>query len=103
MRKDRKVNMIRALKSEVNFYKRQLMPANVVYQTELKHLRLRSAFSRQEVVQMPKDMLSPLLQHRIVEAFENTITELPIETEFDEEFGVYRASIDLWVKPKRFP
>ena len=51
---------------------------------------------------MPKDVVAPLLQHRMAKAFEDAIMELPIETEFDEHFGVYRASIDLWVKPKRY-
>jgi hypothetical protein len=102
MKAERKVNIIRALKSEIDFYKRQLVPVNVVYKTDLNHLRLCSSFSRQEVMQMPKDVISPLLVHKIVKAFEDSIMELPIETEYDEHFGVYRASLDLWVKPKRF-
>lgn len=95
---ERKVNIIRALKSEIDFYKRQLVPVNVFYKTDLKHLRLCSSFS----MQMPKDVISPLLVHKIVKAFEDSIMELPIETEYDEHFGVYRASLDLWVKPKGF-
>ena len=102
MRKERKVNTIRALRYELDFYKRQPVPVKIVDRTELIHLRLHQMFSREEVMQMPKEMVSPLLQHRMVKAFENAIMELPIETEFDEHFGVYRASLDLWVKPKRF-
>lgn len=102
MRKERKVNIIRSLKHELSFYKRQPVGIKTVYQTELVHLRLQQMFSREEVMQMPKDMVAPLLQHRIAKAFEESIMELPIETEFDEHFGVYRASLDLWVKPKRF-
>ena len=102
MKAERKVNIIRALKSEIDFYKRQLVPVNVVYKTDLNHLRLQQMFSREEVMQMPKEMVSPLLQHRMTKAFEDAIMELPIETEFDEHFGVYRASLDLWVKPKGF-
>lgn len=90
MRRERKVNIIRALKDELEFYK------------GLNHLRLQQMFSREEVMQMPKEEVSPLLQHRMAKAFENAIMELPIETEFDEHFGVYRASLDLWVKPKGF-
>ena len=100
MRKPRKVNTIRALKQEIAFYKRQIVPVNVVYKTDLNHLRLCSSFDREEVVQIPKDNLSHLIVHRIAKAFEDTVTELPIETEYDENFGFYRASLDLWVKPK---
>ena len=102
MKKQRKVNIIRALKYELDFYKRQPVPVKVLDRTELRHLRLHQMFSREEVMQMPKETVSPLLQHRMAKAFEESIMELPIETEFDEKFGVYRASIDLWVKPKRF-
>lgn len=102
MKSERKVNIIRALKDEINFYKQQLVPINVLDRTELNHLKLNGIFSIDEVMQMPKDAISPLLIHRIVKAFEDTIMELPIETEYDEHLGVYRASLDLWVKPKRF-
>ncbi len=101
MRKERKVNIIRSLKHEISFYKRQLLTVNHITmdRTELKHLRLHQMFSREEVMQMPKEMLSPLLQYRMVKAFESAIMELPIETEYDDYFGAYRASLDLWVKP----
>lgn len=102
MRRDRKVNEIRALKHELSFYKRQIVGTKTVYKTELEHLRLQQVFSREEVMQMPKEEVSPLLQHRMAKAFETAIMQFPIETEFDEYFGVYRASLDLWVKPKGF-
>lgn len=102
MRKDRKVNIIRALKDELDFYKRQPVPVKVIYRTELVHLRMQQVLRREEVMQMPKEEVSPLLQHRMAKAFENEIMQMPIETEFDEDFGVYRASLDLWVKPKGF-
>ncbi len=100
MRRERKVNIIRALKDEIDFYKRQFVPVKYSADiTELKHLRLKSAFSVNEVVNMPKDIISPLLVHRMVKAFEDSIMELPIETEYDEYFGIYKASLDIWVKP----
>lgn len=102
MKAERKVNIIRALKSEIDFYKRQPVPVKMFNMRDLKHLKLCTYFSMQEVAQTPKDAISPLLIHRIVKAFEDTIMELPIETEYDEHLGVYRASLDLWVKPKRF-
>lgn len=102
MKSERKVNIIKALKDEINFYKQQLVPINVFGRTELKHLRLNSSFSMQEVAQMPKDVLSPLLVHKLVKAFEDSIMEMPIKTEFDEGSGGYKASLDLWVKPRRF-
>lgn len=103
MRSVRKVNIIRALKDEIIFYKKQLDPINMhdrLDRTELKHLRLSAEFSLHEVEQMPKDVLSPLLIHKIVESFKNTIMYLPMETEYDERFDIYKAILDLWVKPK---
>lgn len=100
MRRERKVNIIRALKNEIDFYKRRSFPVkHLACTTELNHLRLRSTVSAEEVVNMPKDIISPLLARRMVKAFEDSIMELPIETEYDEYFGVYRASLDMWVKP----
>lgn len=101
MRKQRKVNVIRALRYELDFYKRKHVPVKTIYAADLRHLGLQQMFSRDEIIQMPKDMVTPLLQHKMTKAFEEVVKELPIETEFDEKFGVYRASLDLWVKPKR--
>lgn len=100
MRRERKVNIIRSLKHELSFYKRQPVGVRTVNMTGLNHLRLQQMFSREEVMQMPKEEVSPLLQHRMAKAFEDAIMQMPIETEFDEHFGVYRARLDLWVKPK---
>lgn len=102
MRKDRKVNIIRSLKHELSFYKRQSVGVRTVNMTDLNHFKLHAMFSKEEVMQMPKESVSPLLQHKMTKAFEDAIMQMPIETEFDEHFGVYRASLDLWVKSKRF-
>lgn len=102
MNKIRKTNIIRSLKHEISFYKGQLLPVNHIDRTELQHLRLQQVFSREEVMQMPKDVMPDLLQRRLSRAFENAIMEMPIETEFDDYFGVYISTLDLWVKPKRF-
>lgn len=102
MRKERKVNTIRALKYELSYYKRQPVGIKTVNMTDLTHLRLEQVFSREEVIQMPKDIVAPILQHRMAKAFEDAIMKLPIETELDEYSGGYRARLDLWVKPKRF-
>lgn len=93
MNKDRKVNIIRALKHELSFYKRQPFCVKTVNMTGLKHLRVQQMISREEMMQMPKDMIASFIKYKMVES---AITELPIETEFDEHFGVYRASLDLW-------
>ena len=102
MRKERKVNTIRALKYELEFYKRQLVPVKEIYLGDLEHLRLHQSLSREEVMEIPKDLVTPLLQHKMAKALEDAVKVLPIETEFDEDFGVYRANLDLWVKPKGF-
>lgn len=96
MRSERKVNTIRALKYELDYYKRQSVGIKTVYMTDLKHLRIQQMLLREEAMQMPEEVISPLLQRKMVKAFENVIMRLPIETEFDENLGAYRASLDLW-------
>ncbi len=95
MRRDRKVNIIRALKDEINFYKRQSVYIKYLDRSELRHLRLSSVYSADEILNIPKS----ILMRRMVKPFEDVIMELPIETEYDEHFGVYRANLDIWVKP----
>lgn len=95
MRRERKVNVIRALKDEIDFYKRQSVYVKYLDRSELRHLRLSSAYSAGEILNIPKS----ILMRRMVKPFEDVIMELPIETEYDEHFGVYRASLDIWVKP----
>ena len=98
MRKQRKVNMIRALKQEITFYKRQLVPVDVIERTTLKHMRLNVAFSPEEMAMMPKDVISDLFVNRMTKAFADCISSLPIETNYDATFGIYNAKLDLWVK-----
>ena len=101
MRKERKVNIIRALKDEINFYKRQTVSVKYTMdRTELNHLRLNGAVSINEVMNTPKDILASLLAHRMVKTFEDSIKELPIETEYDEHIGVYKVNLDIWVKKR---
>ena len=102
MNKRRKVNEIRALKRELSLYKRQPVPVKEIYLGNLKHLRCERILSREEFMQMPKELVLPILQRKIAKAFEDVIMEFPIEIKFDEDFGVYRANLDLWVKPKGF-
>lgn len=102
MKKPRKINTIKALKWEIEYYKRQTFPVNVVYENKLRHLRLTSIFSPDEVAGMPRDCISDLLIHRMTKAFADYIMRLPIETSYDEEYNVYKAKLDLWVKPKKF-
>lgn len=101
MRSERKVNIIRALKAEIDFYKRQSVSVKYsLDRSNLNHLRLNGAVSVNEVMNIPKDMLASLLARRMVKTFEDSIKQLPIETEFDERSGTYRVSLDLWVKQK---
>ena len=96
MRSERKANIIRALKDEIDFYKRQHVCVKYsIDMTRLNHLRLSSAYSADEILNIPKS----ILVRRMVKPFEDVIMELPIETEYDENVGVYRASLDIWVKP----
>jgi len=38
----------------------------------------------------------------MTKAFADYIMSLPIETRYDDEYNVYKAELDLWVKPKKF-
>ena len=101
MRKERKVNIIRALKDEIDFYNRQHVCVKYsMDMTRLNHLRLNGAVSVNEVMNTPKDILASLLARRMVKTFEDSIKELPIETEYDENLGMYKLNLDIWVKKK---
>ena len=101
MTKPRKVNIIKALKSEIAFYKRQPAPVRMVYEPSLSHIKLHTMFSPQEVAMMPKDVIPDLLIHRMTKAFADYISSLPIETSYDEKYNAYIADLDLWVKEGR--
>ena len=98
MKRERKVNTIKALKWEIEYYKRQLVPVNVIDRTQLKHMKFQTMFSPFEVTTMKKDAISDLLIYRMTNIFADYISNLPIETSYDEQFNVYRADLDLWVK-----
>ncbi len=103
MTKPRKVNTIKALKREINYYKKQLSPFNhcisfIEETTPLKHLKLQTMFLPFEVFTMKKDEISDLLIQRMTNIFADYISRLPIKTSYDEKFNVYRADLDLWVK-----
>jgi len=99
MNKERKTNIIRALKDEVRFLKHQ--PIKIIREVpELNHLRLCASIRAEEVASVPKDLEMDLLKHNLVKAFSDNITQMPIETEFDERFGAYRATLDIWVKDR---
>lgn len=98
MRKPRKVNTIKALKWEIEYYKRQRVSFNVIDRTQLRHMKLHTMFSPHEVDMMPKDVIPDMLIHRMTKAFADYISSLPIETSYDEKYNVYRAELDLWVK-----
>ncbi len=103
MRKERKVNIIRALKQELSFYKQSSVKPMILNTTELKHLRIQQIFSMEEVMhitRLPKELRTSLIQSRIAKAVQDSIGELPVVTEFDEHYGTYRVSLDLWVKPE---
>lgn len=99
MNKDRKANIIKALKLDLARYKRLPVTSTIIYQTELKQFRLQAMFLPSEVYAMPKDAIPELLIRRMVHQFEESIAQLPIETDFDEQRNVYKARLDLWVKP----
>lgn len=102
MRKERKVNIIRALKDEIDFYNRQYVCVKYsMDMTRLNHLRLNCAVSINEVMNTPKStILASLLARRMVKSFENSIEELPIEIEYDDHLGIYKVNLDIWVKKK---
>lgn len=101
MRKDRKVNTIRALKQELSFYKKSTVNRMVFNTQELKHLKIQQIFSREEVIyftSLPKELRKAYVHRRIAKAVEDSIGVLPVVIEFDERSGTYRVSLDLWVK-----
>lgn len=99
MRRDRKVNVIRSLKHEISYYKRLPIVPLKLNPVDMKHIRVNHILSRDEVLGMPKEMIESLIKYKMVE---NAIAEIPIKLEFDEMSGGYRATLDLWFKPKGY-
>jgi hypothetical protein len=99
MTKPRKVNTIKALKWEIDYYKRQLVPVNtiVIDRTSLKHMRLQIMFEPHEIAMLSNDAISDMVMNRLAKSFTH-ITNLPIKTNYDERLGMYRAELDVWVK-----
>lgn len=96
MNKERKTNIIKALKSEIAWYKRQ--PVKIIRETiDLDHLCISSMFSFEEVAEMPKDIIPDLLICKLTKAFSDNIKDFPIRTSLDEKHRSYRADLDLWV------
>lgn len=101
MRKERKVNIIRGLKQELSIYKQKTAVKNVELISlpiELKHLRIQKILSPEEVVRMPKEAEMDLPHQIILQALKDSIKDLPVEVEFDGFFGVWKVSLDMWVK-----
>lgn len=96
MNKERKTNIIKALKHEIHFYKNQ--PVKIIRETiDLDHLCITSMFSFEEVAEMPKDIIPDLLIRKLTKAFSDNIKNFPIRTSLDEQHRRYRADLDLWV------
>lgn len=98
MKKPRKINTIKALKREIEYYKRQTFPVKFIEHTPLNHLKLQTMFTPNEVIMMPKDVIPNLLINRMAKVFADNIASLPIITSYDKQLDMYRAEIDLWVK-----
>jgi hypothetical protein len=98
MNKDRKVNIIRDLKEEIIFYKKQLIPVNTIDRTRLNHLKLSIAFTPEEIITMPADAKEDLIAHRMTKVFADSVMQMPIETEFDFQQNRYKATLDLWTR-----
>ena len=99
MNKPRKVNLIKELKREVNFYKNMTttVPSQYFYESKLNRLQLNAAFSPNEI-QLSEDEIDYLLKRKMADAFCEVLSQIPIEKRFDQYFHTYRASLDLWVK-----
>lgn len=97
-RRERKVNTIKALKQELEYYKKQPVRIRVVDRTELRHMKLQTAFSPREIIMVPKSIISDITIDRMTKAFSDYISSLAIETTYDAKSDIYKASLDLWVK-----
>ena len=98
MKSERKINMIKALKKELNYYEKEALRTYTVDRTGLRHLRLKTAYSAIEVAYMSKDELDPLIIRSMSKAFGDILNQMPMETEYDERFQMYKVTLDLWIK-----
>lgn len=102
MQKERKVNIIRALKADIRDLKKQLEFFMPYYQGEikrkqLKHYKITSVIPFHEVMHLSQVEASKMLIYKMIEQLEKDFLNFPIKTEFDERTYIYKASIDFWV------
>lgn len=96
MTKQRNRNIIKALQSEIRYYKSQPIKCQVV-NIPLKHLRVRSFIAESEIKSIPKDYIPKIITMRMARAIEDGINQLPIDTNYNHELRRYDITLDLWI------
>lgn len=98
MNKERRVNIIKALKNELSFYKRQPVKYTVM-ESNLKHLALNTRIETDVIMNSNEIGLKNYLERRFSEQFVNAISsnKIPVKTEYDEHSRDCKITVDLYV------
>jgi hypothetical protein len=99
MNKERRVNIIKALKNELSFYKRQPVQYTVM-ESNLKHLTLNTRIETDVIMNSNEIGLKNYLERRFSEQFTDAISsnKIPVKTEYDEYSRDCKITVDLYVK-----
>ena len=98
MSKERRVNLIRALKYELIFYKNQKFNCEVV-SPPFEHVKLQTRMSKMDVVNANTEGLRHYINNRFSEQFISLLnTMIPVYTYYDQETDTYAIQTDIYVK-----
>lgn len=104
-KKDRKINLIKALKHEnevlgraIAFLKYNAVNPLRIYETNLKHLRTSFRISNRGIYHYGERAALDIAKHQIVNQFENFLKEDNIKKVVDYETDTTIYTFDYWVE-----
>lgn len=98
MNKERRVNIIKALKNELHRYKRARVQY-VINQHTYDHLRLCRYIPYEDVITLEESELMDIAKHGIAKTFLNSLGEqIPIYVEDEERMCAKKVIVDIFVR-----
>lgn len=98
MNKERRVNIIKALKEELHRYKKSRVQY-VINQHIYDRLRLQSCVLYEDVLNTPEEVLENVVKDQIADKFRKSLgTLIPFYTEDDERMRTKKVVVDIYVR-----
>lgn len=97
-KKQRKANLIKALKQELYHYKCKPIPINYIT-TQLHQYKFGKLIDDRELKKYGTDEIESYVKERLANDFEQALGEIiPIDVEHDDDYRQTRYVVDIWVK-----